>query len=183
MVTRKRKIVDRPRAAPQLSAEYDQALAEYGTALDQLHAGRLTEAQEQFEKIAVEFKDESVLAQRCRAYASICAGKLVPEPEAPTSADGCYHQAVMLSNDGRSDEAIRLLEQALQLEPQSARLLYARAAAWALKSNTEAAVGDLRQAILVEPQIRFQAANDPDFEAIREEPSFIDIIEPTPTGA
>jgi len=30
--------------------------------------------------------------------------------------------------------------------------------------------------------VRYQAANDPDFEPIREEPSFIDIIEPTPAG-
>jgi len=30
---------------------------------------------------------------------------------------------------------------------------------------------------------QMQAVNDPDFERIREEPAFIDIIEPTPTGA
>ena len=47
---------------------------------------------------------------------------------------------------------------------------------------TEQAVSDLRQAIAADPQIRFQAINDPDFEQIREEPAFIDIIEPTPTG-
>ena len=32
-------------------------------------------------------------------------------------------------------------------------------------------------------QVGFAAVNDPDFERIREEPSFIDIIEPTPSGA
>jgi len=49
--------------------------------------------------------------------------------------------------------------------------------------RVDAAVRDLRQAITVDPQVRFQAGNDPDFEAIREEPAFIDIIEPTPSGA
>ncbi len=49
--------------------------------------------------------------------------------------------------------------------------------------NAEAAIGDLRQAIALEPQTRFQAVNDSDFERIREEPAFIDIIEPTPSGA
>ena len=51
------------------------------------------------------------------------------------------------------------------------------------KGATEKAVADLRQAISVDPTVRFQAVNDPDFERIREEPAFIDIIEPTPTGA
>jgi tetratricopeptide (TPR) repeat protein len=178
-----RKTKSQNHATPQSIAEYERALDQYSESLSLLHDGKPAEARERFLGIAEEFKDESVLAERCRRYAEICTNKLAPAPEAPTGVDDCYHQAVLLSNNGRADDAIRLLDQALQIEPQSPRLLYARAAAWALKSNAEAAVGDLRQAIVGEPQIRFQAANDPDFEAIREEPSFIDIIEPTPTGA
>ena len=82
-----------------------------------------------------------------------------------------------------ADTAIKLLDQALGEDPSSARYLYARASAYALKGHADAAIGDLRQAIIIEPTVRFQAANDTDFEQIREEPSFIDIIEPTPTGA
>ena len=51
------------------------------------------------------------------------------------------------------------------------------------REKGEAAVADLRRAISAEPQVRFQASNDPDFEPIREEPAFIDIIEPTPSGS
>ena len=51
-----------------------------------------------------------------------------------------------------------------------------------MKGSTGKAVTDLRQAIASDPTVRFQAVNDPDFEKIREEPAFIDIIEPTPTG-
>ena len=77
---------------------------------------------------------------------------------------------------------MRLLDQAIAEDPTSVRCLYARACTWALKGSAGKAVADLRQAIAGDPTVRFQAVNDPDFEKIREEPTFIDIIEPTPTG-
>ena len=86
-------------------------------------------------------------------------------------------------NSGDTEGSIRLLDQALQHDPTSVRVLYARSSAWALSGNADAAVRDLRQAIAGDPTIRFQAVNDADFERIREEPAFIDIIEPTTTGA
>jgi hypothetical protein len=30
--------------------------------------------------------------------------------------------------------------------------------------------------------LRFQASNDPDFDRVRDEAAFIDVIEPTPAG-
>ena len=123
-----------------------------------------------------------MVGDRARTYARICARRMAPAPEPPRTPDECYQAAVVLANDGDSDGAIRLLDQALHSEPNSANLLYARASAWALKGKVEAAVGDLRQAVAGDPQLRFQAVNDPDFEKIREEPTFIDIIEPTPAG-
>ena len=75
------------------------------------------------------------------------------------------------------------MARALVDNPTSVDLLYVRSCAWAKQGSAEKAVGDLRQAIAADPKVRFQAVNDPDFERIREEPAFIDIIEPTPTGA
>ena len=116
-------------------------------------------------------------------YVEVCKKRLTPTTEPGTSGDDLYYRAVLHSNDGNSTEAIRLLDQALQQAPNSAKLLYARASAWALTANADAAVSDLRQAIGLDPTLRFQAVNDFDFERIREEPSFIDIIEPTSAGA
>ena len=41
----------------------------------------------------------------------------------------------------------------------------------------------LRRAVAAEPTLRFQASNDSDFERIRDDAAFIDVIEPTPAGA
>ena len=173
---------DAPASYPH-GAAYEKTLAEYAAALELLQGGDFAAARDQFNRVAALCDDEPVLADRSRSFAAICERRLTPAAVAPSTADACYHEAVVLSNNGQGTEAIRLLDQAMTMEPSSARLFYARAAAWALEGNTEAAVGDLCQAIGVEPTLRYQAGNDADFESIREEPAFIDIIEPTPTGA
>jgi tetratricopeptide (TPR) repeat protein len=186
MATKKRPALGAPGKNPAPaphSAAYETLLKDYAAALDLLRRGEIAAARDEFTRVAAECIDEPVLADRSRSFAAICERKLVPAATPPSTADACYHEAVMRCNNGEAAEAIRLLDQAMSMEPASARLYYARAAAWALEGNTESAVGDLRQAIGIEPTLRYQAGNDPDFESIREEPAFIDIIEPTPTGA
>ena len=161
---------------------YEQALVAFSGAVELLQKGDFATARDRFDDVIASLKDEPVLAERSKMYRAICEKRLTPAGEPGTSPDELYYRAVVESNNGNPTGAIQLLDQALQQTPNSTKLLYARASAWALSANAEAAVNDLRQAIAVEPTIRFQAVNDPDFEPIREEPGFIDIIEPTPTG-
>lgn len=167
----------------QLHEAYEKAVEELGSALKLFNKGDFEAAKAVFDEIAANNPDEPVLVDRARTYSRICERKNSPGETEPQTADEKYYRAVLLSNGGQWDEAIRLLDEALQEAPSSAKFLYARASARALQGNVDSAVNDLRQAITVDPQIRFQATNDSDFEGIREEPAFIDIIEPTPTGA
>ncbi len=165
------------------STMYEQAVASFGNGIELLRTGDYAKAKEVFSGILGSLKDEPVLMERCRMYMGVCDQRMSPAPEQGTSTDDLYYRAVLASNGGDVTKAIRLLDQALQQAPNSAKLLYARASAWALSANAESAVSDLRQAIGLDPALRFQAVNDSDFERIREEPGFIDIIEPTSTGA
>ena len=165
-----------------LRRAFEAALAEYTGALQLMQGGDFGAAREAFQKVVDERKDEPSLVERARTYIRHCDRKLAPAEDAPTTADDLFYHAVLHLNNGGADEALRLLDQALSLEPESPRLLYARASAGAIKGDADSAVTDLRRAIAGDPQVRFQAGNDPDFERIREEPAFIDIIEPTPTG-
>ena len=106
-----------------------------------------------------------------------------PADRTPQSAEERYYLGVLRGNQGRYDEAAALLDQALAAEPASPRILYARASIRALQGKTEQAVADLRAAIAGEPLLRHQAANDPDYERIRNEAAFIDVIEPSHAGA
>ena len=186
MATKKSSATRAPETPPANTdhgAGYEKTLAEYVAALGLLQRGDFAAARDEFNRVAAACVDEPVLADRSRGFATFCERKLIPAAPPPSTAEACYHEAVVRSNNGEIPEAIRLLDQAMTMEPNSARLFYARASARALDGNTEAAVSDLRQAIGIEPTLRYQAGNDSDFESIREEPAFIDIIEPTPTGA
>jgi len=168
--------------APLRQESYDQSVAAFATALDLLHKRDFATARQQFLSIAATADDEPALIERAQTYARVCERRVADPPDEPTTADERYHRAVSLANAGQHEGALALLDRVLQDEPGSVRALYARASTWALRRNPEAAVADLRRAIQAEPRVRFQAVNDPDFEPIREEPSFIDLIEPSPAG-
>ncbi len=168
-------------AAGQAEA-YSKAVESFGSALETMRKGDYDKAKEALLELHGSLVAEPELAERIRSYVRICEHRTSPEPATPQSVVDCYERAVFELNNGEWDTAIRLLDQALQQEPNSVNCLYTRAAAWALQGKADRAVSDLRQAISTEPSIRFQAVNDTDFERIREEPAFIDIIEPTPAG-
>jgi tetratricopeptide (TPR) repeat protein len=170
-------------AAEAARTTFEAALAVYTSGIEAMRQGDLERARELLEQSRELAQNEPELADRAAVYARICSRKLDTGPQEPQGAEGLYRHAVFLLNAGELDEALRLLNRALADDPTSVDLLYVRACAWAKQGAAEKAVGDLRQAMAVDPKVRFQAVNDPDFERIREEPSFIDIIEPTPTGA
>ncbi len=172
-----------PAGGPAGGAAYEQAVQDYAAALETMRKGDFAKAQPLFQAVADGDHDEPTLADRARTYARICAQKLAESAPAPEGSEDRYLRAVYLLNEGRADEAVELLDLALRDNPASARFFYARASAHALKRRADKAVDDLRQAIAIDPTTRFQAVNDADFEGIREEPAFIDIIEPTPAGA
>jgi hypothetical protein len=68
------------------------------------------------------------------------------------------------------------LQQALKLEPKGGHILYAIAAANALKGNKEQALSFLKQSIHHGPENRFHAAQDSDFAALVEEPGFRELL-------
>jgi tetratricopeptide (TPR) repeat protein len=165
---------------PRHTEAYEEALRDFATAVDLLGHGSHAKALEMFEALWKGNPEEPVLAARARTYATICARRLAPPERDPESADECYFAGVVSANDGRLEQAIGFLERAVQLDPSSASFLYARAAARALMGQADAAAADLGRAVALDPRCRFQAANDPDFDKVRDEAVFIDVIEPTP---
>lgn len=165
--------------ATQPSELYQRALREYGEALELLHGKEYAKAREAFRAVEVSYPDEPELADRSRTYARICDRRLEPEPEEPTSSEERFQMGVFHANRGDLDRAKRLLDGAIEAEPDSPKFFYARASVLALQGNAERAVADLRKAAELRPDIRFQAANDPDFERIRDDADFIDVIEPS----
>jgi tetratricopeptide (TPR) repeat protein len=163
---------------------YESLLREYTQALELLHKREAAKAMEAFQKIAAAAGGaEPELADRARTYAGVCARKLAPPESMPETADGLYYRSIVHMNDGQLETASQLIERALQHDPAAARYLYVRASVRALQGSRENALEDLRQAVAGDAQFRFQASNDPDFDSLREDAAFLDLIEPSAAGA
>ena len=146
--------------------------------------GRYAEARPRFAALAARVtEEEPILADRARTFASICARRLAEPAPATEDPDQLFHRAVFASNFGRYDEALGLLDKAVAIRPNDASIFYARASVRGLQGNVDAAAGELKRAVALDPNLRFQAASDPDFERVRDEAAFIDVIEPTGAGA
>lgn len=169
--------------SPRRTEGYERAVQRFKTAVEQLHGGRVAEALEAFRGVAKDNNDEYALAERALAYATVCERKLAGAAAGPTTVEEFYREGVAAANAGRLDEALSHIEQAAARNPADPSILYARACIWALRGAADKAAQDLRRAVGIDPRLRFQAINDPDFESIRDEAAFIDVIEPTPAGA
>ena len=176
-----------PRTAPSKPrniAAYEAAVEQFQTATGFFGKGQFAEALPHFEAVAeAATPDEPILSDRARAYATICRRKIATPAAGGDDADGFYHRGVVAANAGRLDEAWSLLDKAAAQRPNDASILYARASVRGLQGNAEGASSELKKSVSIDPKFRFQAASDSDFDKVRDEATFIDIIEPSNAGA
>jgi tetratricopeptide (TPR) repeat protein len=169
---------------PRNVAAYEAALGEFGTASELFAKGQFADAEAHFASVVAAAADEEpILADRARTYAKICARKVSGPAAGGDDAESLYHRGVVAANAGRLDEAWSLLERALAARPGDGSVHYARASVRGLQGNVDGAAAELKQALAIDPTFRFHAASDPDFDAVRDEAAFIDVIEPSHAGA
>lgn len=165
---------------PRNVAAYEAAVSEFAAGFALFGRNDFAQAKEKFDAVtAMASADEPILADRARTYASICLQRTSGAPMAPQGTDSDYHQGVFAANAGRLDDALAFLDRAAQARPDDGSVLYARAAVRGLQGNADAAASELRKAVALDAKFRYQAASDPDFDRVRDEAAFIDVIEPT----
>ena len=91
----------------------------------------------------------------------------------PESVDDHYYLAVMLSNRGDHERALREVDAALSQRPESRKAHYLKASILAATRDRRAALDALSRAIDLDDQNRIYAANDPDFSGLRDDEEFI----------
>lgn len=159
---------------------FEAAMEDFRNGVEHFNARSWREANEAFSSVLSRGLDEPALLHRARTYSQICARSLAEAAPEPTDGDELYYRGVVAANDRRLDEALQDLDRAAAVTT-APKVLYARASVRALRGESDAAVLDLRKAVSADPILRFQAVNDPDFDRIRDEAAFIDLVEPTPT--
>jgi tetratricopeptide (TPR) repeat protein len=144
-----------------------------------MYAEQYDKAIKCFHTLIVDFPDEVEIQASARANIQACEKKMHDRARTVIrSADDHYYVAVAFLNGGQLDSAMSHLQQALKLEPKGGHILYAIAAANALKGNKEQALSFLKQSIHHGPENRFHAAQDNDFAALIEEPGFRELLTP-----
>lgn len=73
---------------------------------------------------------------------------------------------------GRLNFAIQALEEALAVDEDQAIVHYNLACYWSLAGNADAALDHLATALVLDPKYRDLAAEESDFDAIRQHPGF-----------
>jgi tetratricopeptide (TPR) repeat protein len=136
-------------------------------------------AKDHFDALIAQFPDERDVLERARAYRTLCERALDKRPAfKPKTFDEVLHQGVFLHNEGNFEDALKLLRQAAEMQPQNEHALYCLAATSARSGDTATALRALRQAVDLGPHNRTQAKGDTDFDDLREQEEFVAILYP-----
>lgn len=127
-------------------------------------------------------RDVEDMADRARVHLACCEGKLMPPPAEPLNPEEWLVYGVALSNQGRTQEALAALDRAREDENLEGRVHYVKAAALALAERFDEALEELRLAIDADPENKAYSLGDPDFEKLREQHGYVELVEPPLDG-
>jgi tetratricopeptide (TPR) repeat protein len=161
------------------SKQFAGAVSALEAGIKLMYAEDYSKAVKAFNKVIADYPDEAEIQASAKARIQACEKKIQDQKRTVfRSADDHYNVAVAFLNGGELDSAVTHLQSALKLAPKADHILYAIAAANALKGNKDQALVYLKQSIDHRAENRFQAAVDPDFAGLSEEQSFKDLVTP-----
>ncbi len=163
-------------AAPVVDRRYQQALDLFRRAVKALGRKDLDRARELLDELLASHGDRQELVERARAYRAMCDRPR--RPARPKTFEELLNYGVVLHNRGDFTQAVRYLQQALEIHPRSESALYCLAAAQARAGDATAALRALRSAIHANPASRAQARRDDDFAPLRAAAEFQALVAP-----
>ena len=149
----------------------DPHVKAYGKALEAAHAGKWAEARKLLERVVAE-SDLPEVVERAEQYLSVVRRYAGSAP----SSDDPYLEAVVLHNQGDLDGAEAICKKGNRADTD-ARFAYLAASIAALRGDFDQAAVRLETAIELNPRNRIQAAEDLDFEDMREQADYADLFQ------
>jgi len=171
------KVVVRELRVP--TKQFAGAVAALEAGIKLMYSEDYGKAVKAFNKVIADYPEEPEIQASAKARIHACEKKLQERARAIyRTADDHYNVAVAMMNSGDLDTAMAHLQSALKLSPKADHILYAMAAANALKGNRDQALTYLKQSIHHRAENRFQALQDNDFAVLAEEQAFKDLVAP-----
>jgi tetratricopeptide (TPR) repeat protein len=158
---------------------YTQALQSYEAGLRAMQEHKFDKAKPHFQKIVTGTVRE--LVDRASVHLNTCNQHLERGAIAQfKSPEEHYDYAVSLMNVG---DYVMAREHLDKLQKQNAKadyVVYGLAALDCLTGHVEDSLKRLDEALHLNPQLRFQARNDSDFQNLAEDPRFTELLYPDP---
>ena len=154
-----------------------EALSGFEAALKALQQHDYAAAAGQFRALLAGFPQERPLLDRVRVYLDLCERELRSAPASPSTAEERLTLATAALNNGDNRAAERLAQEVLDVTPDHDLALYLVAAVRARQGDATAALQHLRRALEVSPDVQAQARHDADFDLLKENEEFRDLLE------
>ena len=169
--TAKKSVAEDPR--------YTQALQSYESGLRAMQEHKFDKAKPHFQKVLAGPSKE--LADRANVHLNTCNQHLDrSEATQFKTPEEHYDYAVSLMNVGDYVTAREHLDKLLKQAPKADYVVYGLAALDCLTGHVEDSLRGLDEALRLNPQLRFQARNDSDFQNLAEDPRFTELLYPDP---
>src|SRR6202521_775549 len=169
--TAKKTVAEDPR--------YTQALQSYESGLRAMQEHKFDKAKPHFQKVVAGASKE--LIDRANVHLSICNQHL--DRAATTqfkTAEEHFDYAVSLMNVGDYVTAREHLDKLLKQNPKADYVLYGLAALDFLTGHVEDSLRRLDESLRMNPNLRYQARNDSDFQNLAKDPRFTELLYPDP---
>jgi tetratricopeptide (TPR) repeat protein len=166
-------------APPQTERRSAQALDLFEKAVKAVGKRDYEKGKEVLETLVESHPDEREILERARAYLALCDRALETKPHfRPKTFEELLNYGVYLHNRGEFQEALKILQQAAEIHPKNEHVLYCVAATASRSGDAAVAMKALRSAIAANPASRAQARSDSDFDPVREDAEFLELIHP-----
>ena len=160
---------------------YAQALQSYEAGLRAMQEHKFDKAKPHFQKVMSGPSKE--LIDRATVHLNVCNQHLDrPAASQFKSSEEHFDYAVSLMNVGDYVGAREHLDKLLKQNPKADYVIYGLAALECLTGHVEDSLRHLDEALRINPQMRFQARNDSDFQNLAEDPRFTELLYPDPSA-
>jgi tetratricopeptide (TPR) repeat protein len=157
---------------------FAQAVQNYESAIKAMQEHKFEKAKSLLEKILAGGTRE--LMDRARVHLNLCNQQLAGASTNFKTQEEHFDYAVSLMNSGQFDQARGHLEKILKQNAKADFAYYGMAVVDCLTGQVEASLKNLGEAIRLNPQNRFQARNDSDFQNMADDPRFTELLYPEP---
>jgi tetratricopeptide (TPR) repeat protein len=168
-----------PKPAFKEDPAFAQAVQNYEAGLKAMQEHKFERAKSHLEKVVANGPRE--LADRGRLHLNTCNQQLSAGTSNFKSQEEHFDYAVSLINAGHYEDARQHLEKIMKQNAKADFAYYGLAVVECLTGQVESSLKNLGEAIRLNPQNRFQARNDSDFQNMADDPRFTELLYPEPT--